>query len=609
MQLSGEARRAGSRFTLYFLLSTEFFSYFVIIPMLFLYFYVNLDISMENLKLLLAILVVVVPVSMATTFLSDAVVLGPVRKYMKIALSGAAVPEDIFEKGRRRFFSLTFIHTIGSLLRWIAGLLMAYIPFTVMAELSRVQTINVWLTMAIVPPLGMVLYFFLTEKFVQRYLNLGFFSARVAGVEAIHVNFLLRMVLSICVMLTLPVIAVIGYFLLILERAGVTGGLDMVKLGFILVFGVIAAGSLVYGLTSSIKEKVNMITAYLHDIGRGDFTSDRSVMAVVDDLTMISRDVYHMKESLADIIREIRSKSTQLERSTNEISGITGSFTVDTQNQASTVEEITATLEEVSAGMDNIAYNAQVQVSELDALMDKMNVLTEAAGDINRRTSGARALTEDISGQAASGEEALTRMKESMGRIDESSRQMTSIIGIINDISDKINLLSLNAAIEAARAGDAGRGFAVVADEISKLADSTATSVKQIGSLIASSEKEIEFGLGTVNDVVEKISTITRGVGEINTMMESISVFMDRHIESNIRLNSDVNGVLKKSGEIENAIVEQKTAMNEVVSSVNGINELTQKISTGSEDIARNTKDNLDLTNTLKARVESFVIE
>ena len=83
----------------------------------------------------------------------------------------------------------------------------------------------------------------------------------------------------------------------------------MVKLGFILIFGVIAAGSLVYGLTSSIKEKVNMITAYLHDIGRGDFTSDRSVMAVVDDLTMISRDVYHMKESLADIIREIEGDS------------------------------------------------------------------------------------------------------------------------------------------------------------------------------------------------------------------------------------------------------------------------------------------------------------
>ena len=609
MHLNDDARKEGNRFILNFLFSTEFFSYFVIIPMLFIYFYVNLDISVKNLVLLLKILALVIPVSMASTYASDVIVLSPVTGYLKLLLDDNADAGNMEAHARKRFFSLPYIHTVGSLVRWIAGLLMAYIPFTIMAGLTKVQTINIWLTLAIVPPLGMVLYFFLTERFVQRYLNLGFFSDKNIRGETIHINFLVRMVLSICVMLALPVIAVIGYFLLLLEKAGVSSGIDPIKLGFIILFGILAAGSLVYGLTSSIKDKVNIITEYLKNIGSGDFSSQRTVMAVVDDLTRISQDVYYMKENLADIIREIRHNSAQLETSTNEISGITESFTSDTQNQAATVEEITATLEEISASMDNIAYNAQVQVGELGALMGKMNDLTSETRNIDSQASGARRLTADISSQATSGEESLSKMRDSMGRIGESSKQMISIISIINDISDKINLLSLNASIEAARAGEAGRGFAVVADEISKLADTTASSVKQIASLIGSSEKEIEYGIAVVGDVVEKISSITQGIGRINAMMENISSIMNHHIESNEKINSEVDGVLKKSGEIEAAIVEQKTAMTDIVSSVNDINELTQKISSGSEDIARNTKGNLELTNLLRSKVGSFVVE
>ena len=81
-------------------------------------------------------------------------------------------------------------------------------------------------------------------------------------------------------------------------------------------------------------------------------------------------------------------------------------------------------------------------------------------------------------------------MNVSITNITESSQQVTDIISIIDDISDKINLLSLNAAIEAARAGEAGRGFAVVADEISKLADQTAASINDIDSLIRKNNNE-----------------------------------------------------------------------------------------------------------------------
>lgn len=595
------------RFPLRFLINTEFFSYFIIIPLLFIYFWVNLDISLENLILLLQILAVVIPVSMLTTFISDIIEIKPVLAYFRKTLSVAEPSEADYTLAQKRFFALPLIHAAGSLARWILGLVMAYIPFTILSNLTPIQTINVWTTAFVIPPFGMVLYFFLTERFIQSYLNAGIFTRSVKDVTT-SVNFVTRMIVSLVVMIGIPIIAVTGYFLLQLEQSGVKWSISYVKFSMIVLFGVLVAATLVFFLTNSIREKVTMIINFMVRMASGDLSANRDVMAVTDDLTRISHNVYTMRENIADIIREIKKITSQLEYSSNDTSNITQSFSRDTQGQAATIEEITATIEEISAGMESISNNARNQMGDLGALIGRMDDLTESVRTMGSDTTTALNLTRDIVHQAKTGGESLGRMKENMGKIGERSRQMTGIIGIINDISDQINLLSLNASIEAARAGDSGRGFAVVADEVSKLADTTASSVKEIGSLIQSSEDEINRGLVIVNDVVSRISDIIKGVESIDTMVHDMSEFMKSQIDINEGINTNMSKVRIHSESIEQSISEQKVAIGDVVRSINDINELTQKISNGSEDIVMNTKKNYEMANTLKSKVDMFTV-
>ncbi|MBN1532449.1 MAG: methyl-accepting chemotaxis protein [Spirochaetes bacterium] len=311
-------------------------------------------------------------------------------------------------------------------------------------------------------------------------------------------------------------------------------------------------------------------------------------------------------QEVARLLASVSASAVTLAGASTMLSRASLNFSENSQNQASSAEEIMATTEEVSGSSDNIAESADIQVRNLDELMSKFESLSKTMQEMGDRIGDASGLAENISSMARSGETSISSMSEGMGTIHESSGKMTDIIGIINDISDKINLLSLNAAIEAARAGDAGRGFAVVADEISKLADQTASSLKDIDSLIKINTGEISKGMTNMNAAVSVINSIIKGVNDISGMIGDIDRYMSLQQGINTDVNSDVDRVRTRSDEIRISTEEQKTAVAEIVKSISLVNEITQKNSMEAEDLLAQSNRVKEMADDLSSQVSAF---
>ena len=310
--------------------------------------------------------------------------------------------------------------------------------------------------------------------------------------------------------------------------------------------------------------------------------------------------------NLQNIIRQIQEMIKSQLASSTDMKETTVAFSENASNQAAYSEEIMATVEELFAGFDNVVDGTIDQYQSLKVMILRISELSGIIDNIGKEIKATQMGANDIALMAKSGGDKLTGMNSIMSKIFESSNQMIKIINIINDISEQINLLALNASIEAARAEEFGRGFAVVADEISQLADQTASSVKQIGDLIKINNDEINRGMMTVSDSVGTLQSIIVGFNKISDMLMKINQYMEQQSETNKAINEEMNEVRAKSESIKNSTEEQKVSSDEIIKSIASINELSQKSAEGAEKIAQNADNAAQTAASLSKSISFF---
>ncbi|MBL8507619.1 MAG: methyl-accepting chemotaxis protein, partial [Chitinimonas sp.] len=245
------------------------------------------------------------------------------------------------------------------------------------------------------------------------------------------------------------------------------------------------------------------------------------------------------------------------------------------------VETINTASQEIAAGNIDLSQRTEEQAASLEETAASMEELTSTVKQNAENAREANRLAEGASGIAQKGGEAVGQVVTTMAEINESSKKIVDIIGVIDGIAFQTNILALNAAVEAARAGEQGRGFAVVAGEVRSLAQRSAAAAKEIKSLIG--------------DSVERVTVGTAQVDRAGITMEEVV--------GSIR---KVTGIM---GDISNASAEQSSGIEQVNTAVTQMDEVTQQNAALVEEAAAAAGSLQDQARLLMEAVNRFKLD
>jgi methyl-accepting chemotaxis protein len=344
------------------------------------------------------------------------------------------------------------------------------------------------------------------------------------------------------------------------EDADVRSSMQMAKAGTLLtlilavVFGVIIGRAVSLRITHSLDQVVTRASA----IADGDMSGQKLESLGDDEIADLSAAMNRMQDGLSEMIHSVMASSDQVSSAAEEISANATQSAHASADQRRQTEQVKSAMDEMTAAVHAVSENSRRAAEQSQEAARK----AKSGGEVVRQTvSTMEQISSETMGVAAQIDQ-LGHRSEEIGRI----------AGVIDDIADQTNLLALNAAIEAARAGEQGRGFAVVADEVRKLAERTASATKEISAMITTIQTETKNAVSAIKDGSDRVNTGVTTAVDAGKSLEEIIAAAER--------------VGDMVGEITMAAEQQSQTTSQVQENVAQINRLVHESATGTQESA-----------------------
>jgi methyl-accepting chemotaxis protein len=373
-------------------------------------------------------------------------------------------------------------------------------------------------------------------------------------------------------------------------------GAILVLLAITLGLGLVLA----LALSRLIADPLTNLGVLAEQVSKGDLTADIRSRSR-DEIGWLEHSMRQMVKNLRDIASQIAVSSRTVAASAEEISASSTQMAKGAELQSSSTEETSSTMVEIASQMQHLArsaealaanvdqtsasiqemsatlvqtaQNGEVLLSAVERATDTLTTMIENVGAIANRVHQVDEVSrQSVEDSRANGQ----RLQEAIGSIGERSDEIGKIVKVIEGIADQTNLLALNAAIEAARAGEAGKGFAVVADEVGRLAERSVMATQEIGTVIETVQKDTHHAVALMGHV---LAGIVDSIGKTSTLVADAARAADAQAADAKAVLGTVREMATLARHIAGSITENAAGAQEISAAAQKMNQLTHQMS------------------------------